>query len=93
MPTLPVFAASKTATWVDRHASRDLWDLWALNRLGAIDAAAENIYRRYCPTNKPPVPRDFTMVPQMNVDDKNPIKPTATEVGLFRVGAVQSGAG
>jgi len=63
VPTLPAFAASKTATWVDRHASRDLWDLWALNRLGAIDAAAESLYRHYGPTNQPPSPRDFTMVP------------------------------
>lgn len=63
VPTRPAFAASKTATWVDRHAARDLWDLWALNRLGAIDAAAENLYRRYGPTNQPPSPRDFTMVP------------------------------
>jgi hypothetical protein len=28
VPTLAAFAASKTATWFDRHASRDLWDLW-----------------------------------------------------------------
>lgn len=41
VPTLPAFAASKTATWFDRHASRDLWDLWALDRIGAIDAEAE----------------------------------------------------
>jgi hypothetical protein len=31
VPTLLAFAASKTATWADRHAARDLWDLWALN--------------------------------------------------------------
>jgi predicted nucleotidyltransferase component of viral defense system len=63
VPTLPAFAASKTATWVDRHAARDLWDLWALNRMGAIDAAAENLYRRYGPTNQPPAPHDFTTAP------------------------------
>jgi predicted nucleotidyltransferase component of viral defense system len=63
VPTLPAFAASKTATWVDRRASRDLWDLWALNRLGAIDAAAEDLYRRYGPTNQPPAPHDFTKAP------------------------------
>lgn len=54
VPALPAFSASKTATWADRHASRDLWGLWALNRLGAIDAAAEDLYRRYGPTNQPP---------------------------------------
>jgi len=51
VPTLPAFAASKTVTWADRHAPRDLWDLWALNRIGAIDAAALRLYRRYGPTN------------------------------------------
>lgn len=63
VPTLPAFAASKTTTWVDRHASRDLWDLWALDRIGAIDAAAEHLYRRYGPTNQPPAPHDFTKAP------------------------------
>jgi hypothetical protein len=32
VPTLPAFAASKTATWADRRAPRDLWDLWALHQ-------------------------------------------------------------
>ncbi len=41
-------------TWVDRRATRDLWDLWALNRIGAIDAAALELYRRFGPTNQPP---------------------------------------
>nr|WP_316252206.1 nucleotidyl transferase AbiEii/AbiGii toxin family protein [Mycolicibacter heraklionensis] len=36
--TLPVFAASRTTTWADRRAARDLWDLWTLDQLGAIDA-------------------------------------------------------
>ncbi|MHA7653920.1 nucleotidyl transferase AbiEii/AbiGii toxin family protein [Mycobacterium sp. ML4] len=60
---LPAFAASKTATWFDRHASRDLWDLRALDRIGAIDAAAEDLYRRYGPTNQAPAPHDFTKAP------------------------------
>jgi predicted nucleotidyltransferase component of viral defense system len=54
VPTLPAFAASKTATWADRRAPRDLWDLWALARIGAIDAAALELYRRFGPTNQPP---------------------------------------
>ncbi|WP_425271204.1 nucleotidyl transferase AbiEii/AbiGii toxin family protein [Mycobacterium gastri] len=63
VPTLPAFAASKTATWTDRHAPRDLWDLWALNGIGAIDAAAVELYRRFRPTNRPPAPNDFTRAP------------------------------
>jgi predicted nucleotidyltransferase component of viral defense system len=54
VPTLPAFAASKTATWADRRAPRDLWDLWALDRIGAINAAALELYRGFGPTNQPP---------------------------------------
>ena len=63
MPTLPAFAASKTATWFDRRASRDLWDLWALDQIGAIDTEAEKLYRRLGPTNKPPALRELTKAP------------------------------
>lgn len=54
VPTLPAFAASKTATWAERRAPRDLWDLWALTEIGAIDAAALKLYRRFGPTTQPP---------------------------------------
>jgi predicted nucleotidyltransferase component of viral defense system len=63
VPTLPAFAASKTATWADRHAARDLWDLWALSKIGAIDAAAARLYRRHEPTNRPPAQHVFTAPP------------------------------
>jgi len=63
VPTLPAFAASKTATWADRRAPRDLWDLWALSRIGAIDAAALELYRRYGPTNQPPGSYVFEIPP------------------------------
>lgn len=54
VPTLPAFAAGKTATWSDRHAARDLWDLWAMSEISAIDRAAATLFRRYGPTNKDP---------------------------------------
>jgi predicted nucleotidyltransferase component of viral defense system len=63
VPTLPAFAASKTSTWADRHSARDLWDLWALSELGAIDQQAADLYRRYGPTNRPPSTRLFTKAP------------------------------
>ncbi|WP_236747140.1 nucleotidyl transferase AbiEii/AbiGii toxin family protein [Mycobacteroides abscessus] len=63
VPTLPAFAASKTATWTDRHAARDLWDLWALSRVGAIDADAAALFRRYGPTNRPPALYMFDRAP------------------------------
>lgn len=63
VPTLSAFAASKIATWTDRHAARDLWDLWALSRVGAIDAHAAALFRRYGPTNRAPTLRMFDGAP------------------------------
>ncbi|WP_445165895.1 nucleotidyl transferase AbiEii/AbiGii toxin family protein [Mycolicibacterium sp. Dal123E01] len=63
VPTLPAFAASKTATWADRHAPRDLWDLWALSQIGAIDEAAAELYRRLGPTGHPPSAYLFDRAP------------------------------
>jgi predicted nucleotidyltransferase component of viral defense system len=63
VPTLPAFAASKTSTWADRQSARDLWDLWALSELGAIDQQAANLYRRRGPTNRPPSAWLFTKAP------------------------------
>jgi predicted nucleotidyltransferase component of viral defense system len=54
VPTLPAFAASKTVTWADRSAPRDLWDLWALNGIGAINKAALRLFRKFGPTGRPP---------------------------------------
>jgi predicted nucleotidyltransferase component of viral defense system len=53
VPTLSAFAASKTAIWADRHAPRDLWDLWALSAIGAIDHATADMYQRLGPTRRP----------------------------------------
>lgn len=63
VPTLPAFAASKTATWADRHAARDLWDLWALSEIDAIDAAAAALFRKFGPTNKNPAAYLFRDAP------------------------------
>ncbi|TQC50933.1 hypothetical protein EEB14_02305 [Rhodococcus sp. WS4] len=54
VPTLPAFAAPKTATWYDRAAARDLWDLWALTNIGAINPDAAALFRKYGPTGKNP---------------------------------------
>ncbi|MFD3704252.1 nucleotidyl transferase AbiEii/AbiGii toxin family protein [Nocardia sp. NPDC058658] len=69
VPTLPAFVAGKTVTWHDRRASRDLWDLWALDGIGAIDGIAGALYRRYGPTNRLPAPQLFDRAP--NEDDWN----------------------
>jgi predicted nucleotidyltransferase component of viral defense system len=40
VPTLPAFVAMKLTAWLDRRAARDLFDLAALARLGAVTAEA-----------------------------------------------------
>jgi Nucleotidyl transferase AbiEii toxin, Type IV TA system len=63
VPTRAAFAAWKTATWADRRAPRDLWDLYALAELGAIDRDALDLYRRHGPTNRAPSPDLFHKPP------------------------------
>jgi len=47
--TPAAFVASKLASWNDRAAPRDLYDLWALAAAGKIDAEAEKVFGRYGP--------------------------------------------
>lgn len=63
VPTQAAFAAWKTVAWLDRGASRDLFDLWSLARLGAIDEEAADLFTRFGPTNKPPDDRVFSVAP------------------------------
>jgi predicted nucleotidyltransferase component of viral defense system len=54
VPTLASFVASKTAAWADRRDPRDLYDLWGLANLGAVDEIARDVYVRFGPTGEPP---------------------------------------
>jgi hypothetical protein len=63
VPVRAAFAAWKLAAWFDRKAPRDLWDLWALASIGAIDDAALDLYVRLGPTGSPPAPWLFTQLP------------------------------
>lgn len=63
VPTLSAFAASKTVAWADRRAARDLWDLWALSQLDAINGDAAMLFRRHGPTNRPPALHLFSRAP------------------------------
>lgn len=63
VPTLAAFAAWKTVAWCDRRAPRDLWDLWALARIGAITVDAADLYRKYGPT-RIPQDHDFRTPPR-----------------------------
>ncbi|MGZ4558041.1 MAG: nucleotidyl transferase AbiEii/AbiGii toxin family protein [Mycobacteriaceae bacterium] len=54
VPTLLSFAGWKTAAWMDRGAARDLYDLWALNKVGALNAESAALFATHGPTNSPP---------------------------------------
>jgi predicted nucleotidyltransferase component of viral defense system len=45
--TLPAFAAAKTSAWLDRHAPRDLYDLWGLSHVGAMTHDAAQLFARF----------------------------------------------
>jgi hypothetical protein len=47
----------------DRKAPRDLWDLWALAEIGAIDDTARELYVRHGLTGRAPAPWLFTGLP------------------------------
>lgn len=54
VPTLQAFAGWKTAAWMDRHAARDLYDLWALDKVGALTAESAAQFATHGPTSSPP---------------------------------------
>jgi predicted nucleotidyltransferase component of viral defense system len=63
VPTLPGFAAAKTVAWQHRHAPRDLYDLWGLAVLGALDRQAAELFTALGPTGRAPQPWMFTEPP------------------------------
>lgn len=58
------FGAAKLATWIERHAPRDLYDLWALGERGLIDAEALEVFVRKGPTGRPPATWVFERAPE-----------------------------
>ncbi|MEX2587646.1 MAG: nucleotidyl transferase AbiEii/AbiGii toxin family protein [Actinomycetota bacterium] len=63
VPTLHSFAAWKTEAWLERHAARDLYDLWGLARIGAISAEAVALFRTHGPLADVPDPSMFGRPP------------------------------
>lgn len=63
VPTLASFAGWKTAAWHDRGAARDLYDLWALDQIGALSAEAAHLFARYGTTGGPPLAFMFDTAP------------------------------
>ncbi|MEU6764372.1 nucleotidyl transferase AbiEii/AbiGii toxin family protein [Streptomyces sp. NPDC046853] len=63
VPTLSAFVAMKVSAYGDRHAPRDLFDLWALARSGSIGADAAELMR--AATGTAPAPHMFASLPEM----------------------------
>ena len=63
VPTLASFAGWKAAAWNDRGAPRDLYDLWALDQIGALTAEAAELFARHGPTGHPPQSFIFASAP------------------------------
>jgi len=63
--TLESFVVAKTAAWIDRHAARDLYDLWALAERGAISPAAALLYEAIGPTGETPADWAFADPPDV----------------------------
>jgi predicted nucleotidyltransferase component of viral defense system len=63
VPTLASFSGWKTAAWNDRGAPRDLYDLWALDRIGALTADAADLFALHGTTGHPPRAFMFAKAP------------------------------
>lgn len=61
VPTRAAFVGMKVWAWIDRAAPRDLYDLWALALIGAVDGAAAGAFARA--VGYRPGPRMFGTAP------------------------------
>ena len=61
------FAGAKLSAWMDRHAPRDLYDLWAMGERGLIDAGALEVFVRRGPHARPPASWVFETAPDETV--------------------------
>lgn len=52
-PTRDSFAAWKTSAWLDRHAPRDLYDLWALAIQDALTGSAARLFATHTGLGRP----------------------------------------
>ena len=63
VPTLAAFVAWKTTTYIDRRASRDLWDLAALAAVGAYTSEAAELFSRLGIFTSPPTDSTLPAAP------------------------------
>lgn len=65
VPTRDAFIGWKTTAWIDRRASRDLWDLWALSEAGPFTDETVSMFKRFGPTRTGPKSWMFRDVPSV----------------------------
>ena len=63
VPTLAAFAGWKTTAWVERRSPRDLYDLWALANVGALNEESAALFAKHGPINRPPRSWMFSEAP------------------------------
>lgn len=68
VPTLAAFVAMKVSAYADRHAPRDLFDLWALARIGAVTPEVSTLVREV--TGTTPAPHLFATLPPMEWEEQ-----------------------
>jgi hypothetical protein len=71
VPTLAAFVAWKTATYMDRRAPRDLWDLAALARLGAYTPEAADLFTTLGPLRSLPSSSTIPAAPAQPVWERD----------------------
>lgn len=62
--TADAFAAAKLSAWLDRRASRDLYDLWAMAGRGMVTGEAAALYRRWGRSTRVPARTAITEPPR-----------------------------
>lgn len=66
VPTVESFVCMKTIAWSDRHAARDLYDLWALEEREVYSSGMAELYRKFGPTGTAPAQWMFTNAPTVS---------------------------
>lgn len=92
VPTVGSFAGWKTDAWCGRGAARDLYDLWALAELGALNASAAAVFAKHGSTGHPPREFMFSTAPSELEWEASLAGQTRLEVSASEALAIVRGA-
>ena len=71
VPTLDAFVARKTATYMDRRAPRDLWDLAALAQLGPFVVNVAELFTALGPFRSLPSASTIPAAPEVSLSQRD----------------------